>query len=197
MTGPDDAGARAVLASSSELMREHRVEEGTKLLEEAIKSFPDDPHLRLRAAALALMAQDIEQAKLRVRQAVELAPDDPGVLTHAASHMEAMHEHEAAERWVRTAASLVPDDFELAGHLSHLMSKVLLRHGHADRAEAMARKAFEADPAMPEHGVMFAALLEGRGDVGEARAVIEQSLEHVPGNPNLQFALERLPRGRS
>jgi hypothetical protein len=85
---------RAVLVRSNELMDEQRDGENVELIEKGMDRFPDDPHLRLRAAALALVAQQPAKAKEHSCEAVELAPDDPGVLTHAASHMEAMHEHE-------------------------------------------------------------------------------------------------------
>lgn len=175
-----------------ELAGDDRVEESAALLEDAMVWFPDDPGLRLHAGALALMAHQPSKAKEHLRQAVELAPDDPGVLTHAASHMDTLHEEQLVEQWVRKAAGIAPDDFDLAGHLSYLMSLVLLRHGYLDRAEEMARAGFEADPSMPEHGGMLAGLLEARGELDEARVVIEESLEQAPGDSKLESALERL-----
>lgn len=197
MSAPSGRDARSVIDRSTELAEEHRVAESVALVEDGMIRFPDDARLRLHAATLALVARESDAAKEYLRQAVQLAPDDPGLLTRAASQMDSLHEPEEVEQWVRRAAGLAPDEFALAGHLSYLMSKVLLRRGYTDRAEPLVRAAFEDDPVMPNHGTLLAALLERRDERKEALAVIEETLEHSPGDAQLEEIRERLRHHRS
>ena len=68
-------------------------------------------------------------------------------------------------------------------------AKVLFRLEHMDRAEVSARQAAALDPSRVDSRMVLFSILEARGSMDEARAVLEEAREASPGN---QRVLERL-----
>jgi len=179
------------LERSDALTRAGRHDEHLELMREAVRRFPDQDEVLIRAAAAHVMEAPEEAARLAVR-AVTLAPGDPAMLTRAASVAFALERYEQATAWVKDATARADGDFPLAFDLIHLGGKLAIVRGDDEHAEQLLRAAFEQEPETPGHAEVLAGLLEERGRPREALAVIDEADSRRSSSARLDTLRTRL-----
>jgi AAA+ superfamily predicted ATPase len=115
-------------------------------LRAAVKSSPDNPHLRQALAEMLLSLGQSEEAELEFKHALSLSPKNPVIKTGLATAFHAQGKSSAAMVIVEDLVK--KPDAPAAAHL--LYARLLHRAGDVERAVRQYKKAVETDPAVAD-----------------------------------------------
>jgi len=167
------------LAQSAAHMRRGLWADERRLMDEAIRRFPDHPEICIRTA-VANAEFDASRSAIYAKRAADLAPSDPTILVRAASLLVGLGEVEMAGPLARRASEIVDEDFVLVADLFHVIGRLGLARENDDVAERYLRLAFNADPSGAGHGEVLAGFLVQRERLEEALDIVHRALEEDP-----------------
>jgi Flp pilus assembly protein TadD len=157
-----------------------------------VDTYPEDVAVRVRLAELLVAADEFAAAAEQLTRVRALDPQRPGIRAALGwSLMRAGRVAEAAPL-ARAGYEERPDDPAVL----HTLGVVLLDEGHADRAEALLKKAMDAGWPGPRLRLDYARALERNGRHGQARSVLEELLalqQGFPERPEAHALLNSLP----
>jgi len=184
MTMAADLNLTETIEHSRRLLKERRDEDNLEFLEAAIERFPADPEVRLLYAT-ALVPFQPDKAPWQIATAIQLDPDDPWRLTRAARLLFDLGELDASRSYAARASQLAPEDFTFESELANLGGKLAALDGHDALAEEALRAALESEPSEEVFARDLAEFLAERGRLGDALAVIDESLGRVQDREGL------------
>lgn len=177
-----------LIVAEAQLLREaNRSGEAFKMLDEALKSEPDQPELLYDLALTAERIERYDVLEQKLRKLIKLQPDH----AHAYNALG----YSLADRNLRLpeARKLIEKALELAPNDSFIidsMGWVLYREGDVHGAINMLRRAYGERPDA-EIGAHLGEVLWVSGQKEEATRVWEEALKSHPDNEALQRTLKR------
>ena len=177
-----------LIVAEAQLLREaNRAGEAFKMLDEALKSEPDQPELLYDLALTAERIERYDVLEQKLRKLIKLQPDH----AHAYNALG----YSLADRNLRLpeARKLIEKALELAPNDSFIidsMGWVLYREGDVHGAINMLRRAYGERPDA-EIGAHLGEVLWMSGQKEEAMRVWEEALKGHPDNEALQRTLKR------
>ena len=160
----------------------------SRLIEQALKEFPNDLSLLYTRAMLAEKRGDLPQLEKDLRFILEREPDNAMALNALGYTLaDRTTRYAEAKVLIEQAHQLNPEDPAILDSLGW----VNFRLGNLDEAERLLRRALErfADAEVAAH---LGEVLWVRGKQAEARKVWAAALENEPGSPILRDTLQRL-----
>ena len=183
---PGDAVARRELAEY--LWRVERVEDGTRVMDDAVHAFPSDPSLRRAwGRELAQRALYLDAAK-QLEKARELGATDAATLALLAAAYTQAGEPDTARGVLIAAAALHPADATVRADLGRLC---LSQNRPADALPPLE----EAARLIPRNGDIRCNLgraQEALGRLEDAEASYREAVRLAPNLPAAHYALGRL-----
>ena len=182
---------RHLMRRAQALIGQGRFDDAQRLLRGGLERYPRSPEPRL-ALGIELMKDEPEESRRLLEEAAELSWDDPAMLFRVASALYHADSSGGAVRAAKRVSELADETFVLAADLLHLLSLLAREAGKEKVAERLLRRAFEMEPATPDHGRLLAGLLLDQDRFDEALDVVHAALEHRPGDPELLKARDWL-----
>jgi len=177
-----------ILARADALDDEGFEQESADLLRDAVRRFPDEPEILLKAAIFVYDSAP-DEARGLLRATARLAEHDPNMLTRCAASLVSQRAFDDAEEVIKAAAALAPDgDFELEWALINTTGRLAGQLGNYEPAEEYLLAAFEAEPETPQFGEDLARLYEYLDRSDEAVEVLDEALRHNPEDEYLARA---------
>jgi tetratricopeptide (TPR) repeat protein len=171
-----------------------RFDTGTEAILEAVKSFPDDPHVLLCTAAFFLYGQtnetNAEARTLLDRAEGHGAGEKAPLLLRALRHWEARR-HDAAASTLEEATTADPHDL-LAAKLCEFLYYVLGQQYSGPRFLAHMQRLAPVHADHPDFLAMQSFAYELCGDWPEARRLAERSLAIEARNPWAEHTLSHV-----
>jgi len=181
---------RFLLAEAELLLNVNRFADARTLLDDALKSQPDNLDLLYsRSLALERLGQ-INEAEKDLRAVLAQEPDDARAL-NALGYMLAVHTKrlDEAHELVGRALTLDPNDAAIIDS----MGWVEFKRGNAERASQLLKRAF-ADFPDPEVAAHLGEVLWTLGQKDEARSIWDAALRDSPEHPVLKETVKRLAK---
>ncbi|MDQ7968506.1 MAG: tetratricopeptide repeat protein [Oxalicibacterium faecigallinarum] len=178
-----------ILIADAQLMRDaNRMPEAMAIMENGLKTFPDDTGLLYDYAMLAEKAQRFDKMETALRKIIQLAPDNQ----HAYNALG----YSLADRNVRLqeALKLLQKASELAPEDPFIMDSVgwvYFRLGRLAEAEDYLRRAYAIRPDA-EIGVHLGEVLWVKGQKDDAHNLWRAAQQKDPDNETLRSTLTRL-----
>ena len=173
--------SRLQLMEAELLHDQKQYQDAINVLDQALKAKPDDAELLYARALSQERSERFTAAETDLRAALKLKPDDATYL-NALGYMLVEHTKrftEAAEL-IDKALAKRPDDAAIMDSRGW----VAFRTGQLDEAEKWLRKAY-SDLQEPEIASHLIEVLSVRGNVAEAKTILQQMLEKFPDDPML------------
>ena len=95
----------------------HKYEDAAKVMDEAIKSFPEDFRVNLILGLSLAQSNKNEEAKTYLKKAVDLEPKDLNALSAYSFTLSQLKENDDAIIYLKKALAISPDDVNLLGTL--------------------------------------------------------------------------------
>lgn len=169
--------SRTMLAAARQALAAGDVAAGMRMLDDEIALQPEDPHLRVEAAALLWDLYEFDEGTRHHRHLKQLALDDPLPLMQAAKGQFSIGRFAVAAELLDAALKRHPSHPDLLA----LLGSALDRAGQAAPAREAAIAALRIDPAHARALRLLAHLDFTGGDPEAARERIQQHLKHYPG----------------
>jgi Flp pilus assembly protein TadD len=146
-----------------------------------------DPLIDWAAAELGnlyFLSGHIDKAEAVLRKAVELHPDNAAANAHLGTVFSELNQLSAGEWHFRHALDVGSPDCETMTNLA----LNLTRQERADEAGELYRQAHELEPANIRTIAYWAKLHEVRGEIDEAKALLDKAMAMQPGSVDLLVA---------
>lgn len=157
------------------MQSEGRNSDAERLLRHGVDRFPDDAHVRVRAA-LVVRDSDRESSLKWLREASTLGLGDPGIQFRVAQALFDLDDFAGAAAAAAAARDGLTPDFELLPELLHLAGRITLAVGGDDRsAEIALREAFELSPEVLQHAQVLAQFYVERERWDDGRALMRDA----------------------
>ena len=180
-TSSADRKSHLQLLEAQLLHEQKQYKEAVAVLNQAIQAKADDTELLYARALSQERLGDVAAAETDLKAALKLKPDDATYLT-ALGYMlvENTKRFTEAAELIDKALAKRPDDAAIMDSRGW----VAFRIGHLDEAETWLRKAYDSlqEPEIASHLVEVLSL---RGNVTEAKTILQQMLEKFPDDPML------------
>jgi protein O-GlcNAc transferase len=183
---PGDAAARRELAEY--LWRVERVEDGNRVMDDAVRAFPSDASLRLSwGRELAQRSLYLDAAK-QLEKARELGATDAATLALLAAAYTQLLEVDTARAVLTEAAALHPRDAAVRTDLGRLC----LSQNRPEEALAPLEEAARLNPRNGDIRCNLGRAQEALGRLEDAEASYREAVRLAPNLPAAHYALGRL-----
>ena len=206
----------AALALADSLMKQGKIEEAVKVLEDDVRANPDSIQSHVAIGQAYLQANEYAKARDSFRAALGLQPDSPraqfGLTTalmrlgqgdESKKALDRFRELEAEKTEARTEARARFDDLgemyaRVAVHYTHA-GRVYFAHGVLTEAERLCRRAAVLDPGNTECRIQLAAMYQRNNRPEESLEMCRQLTRIAPENLiyRLNLGLMYANRGNS
>lgn len=184
---PDQSEALYVLHGQA-LVKHNHVDEGEKILNEGIATFPGSTRLLLARAMLNNQRNRLAATERDLRQVLKLDANNVAALNSLGYILaDQTQRYGEARDLLERALSLRPDDPAIMDSMGWLLFKL----GQYPEALGHLRSAFAAGPN-PEIAAHLGEILWVVGDKTEARRVWQEGIKASPADPTIQQTLQRL-----
>jgi len=184
-------GMMARQAAGRGLAAQGRLTEAVAAFRDAVALAPDEPRLRVNLGEALLRLGDAEGARREFEAAIPLDPAYP--LAHYNAGVACARLGRDAEAVEHYRRALALDPGLLVARLN--VANALFRLGRVEESLEHYRGVVERDPRHPGARLGEALALARLGRGAEARALLEQALALLPGEPAIADALARLSAG--
>jgi tetratricopeptide (TPR) repeat protein len=183
-------GKRAILAGADHLLRQNRFPQALKLLELAVKDYPNEEWAWEMLGRAHLGLRDLPAAERALRKATELGPDMPEAQFHLGVVLILQKNAQAAANCFRKATELKPGYALAYYNLGHSLKE------QGDDAGALAafRMAVNCKPDDSAAHYNLAALLLKKGQRDAAVAHLRHAVELDPTNQRAKELLEQVQK---
>ena len=183
-----DFALQLYLVEAEALSNRQRHERAWRVVEQALRQFPEDLNLLYTRAMLAEKRGNLAQLEQDLRFIIEREPDNAMALNALGYTLaDRTTRYEEARSLIEQAHELNPDDPAILDSLGW----VNFRLGDLDEAERLLRQAAERMPDQ-EIAAHLGEVLWTRGKRSEAREVWSKALKEAPDSPILRRTLQRL-----
>jgi tetratricopeptide (TPR) repeat protein len=189
---PESPGDRVqLIVAEAQLLRDaNRTREAYDLLDQALKSEPEQPELLYDYALTAEKMQRYDVLEANLRKLIQVKPDHAHAYNALGySFAERNTRLPEAKKLIEHALELSPEDYFIVDSLGW----VLYRQGDLKAAARELRRAYDGRPDA-EIGAHLGEVLWVMGERGEADKVWKQSLDSSPENETLLNTIKRLKR---
>lgn len=170
------ATANAYCALGSLAYAEGDTHEAVRLLEEAVARLPEDMPARAVLARVLIRAGRVDEAFEVAQDCLRILTDNPLSYVVLGDVLTEKKDFTAAASAYQKALALSPDTFEC--HLK--LGEVYIQLGHNKEAEEEFRKARILSPENPDALYWWGKTLYTKGDMENARKVLQKALEQRP-----------------
>ncbi len=157
----------------------HKYEDAAKVMNEAIKSFPEDFRVNLILGLSLAQSNKNSEAKQYLKKAVDLNPKDLNALSAYAFTLSQLKENDEAIIYLNRALDISPNDVNLLGTLG------LIYDSQKDwsKCDSVYKKALQIDSSNALVNNNYAYSLSERGiKLNQAMEMSEIALNADPGN---------------
>jgi tetratricopeptide (TPR) repeat protein len=183
-SNPENAAWHLLLAKVH--LHEGNGEKGEMYLKKAIELQPDSPTAYSWLAEYYLKANKDEQALPALQSASAKAPKNVDLLLTLGGLHEKRKEYSAAKESYEKAVTIDPNHGSAVNNLANLYSE---HFGELDKAQELAQKARALLPSRGETADTLGWVLYRKGQYARALALLEESAEKLPENPEARFHL--------
>jgi tetratricopeptide (TPR) repeat protein len=173
----------------SALHKQHRNEEAEPLLLQAIRQRRDFVEAIYNLGLVRIRRHDHAGADSALRTALKLAPEDPRVLTTLAELTGEMSLIDESLELAQRAQAVDPE----APAVLWALAGAWRLHGDYDEAERLMRRTLETNKGAPYYANLGHLLWE-KGELGEARKMLEQALAIDPNTAAARMTLAQCGR---
>jgi tetratricopeptide (TPR) repeat protein len=157
----------------------HKYEEATKLMKEAIGQFPDEFAVNLILGLSLAQSDHHSEAIVYLKKSVELNPNDINALSAYAYTLSQLKQNDEAITYLKKALILSPDDVNLLGTLGLIYNSLEMWK----ECDSTYGRALEIDSMNALVNNNFAYSLSERGvNLQEALRMVKISIEAEPDN---------------
>jgi tetratricopeptide (TPR) repeat protein len=183
-----DYALQLYLIESEAWAKHQQPERASRLIEQALKQFPNDLSLLYTRAMLAEKRGDLAQLEKDLRFILEREPDNAMALNALGYTLaDRTTRYAEAKVLIEQAHQLNPQDPAILDSLGW----VNFRLGNLTEAERLLRQAHERFPD-PEVAAHLGEVLWTRGKQAEARRIWDEALKEQPDSSILRSTLQRL-----
>jgi tetratricopeptide (TPR) repeat protein len=183
-------GLHAGLARGFELLRQDRVPEALRLIQQTANDYPESAPAWLLLGRILVRARNLPAAEQALRLALERDPDAAEVEFYLGVVSFLRKDSKAAAPHFRRATELKPD-YALA---HYNLGQCLLQRGDRAGAVAACRAALHCQPDLADAHVSLGELLAQQGRRDEATAHLRQALALRPADARARQLLEQVQK---
>lgn len=184
----DPASTRTMVLAAQIHREAGRLEQATRLLDEALRLNPVLAEAWNERGGVALARQQPAEALEHFEQALAGSPDLLYAMLNAAQTAAQLDRAGQAESYYRRARAAHPQSADAANGLG----LVLAKQGKGQEAGALLRQAVALDPSLASAWNNLGVLLALNGQKDEAIKVLEDGIVHSPADEGLYLNLGRI-----
>jgi tetratricopeptide (TPR) repeat protein len=186
-------GKNADIARARQLFRANRVQEGIALVEQTVRTYPDEPYLWFMLGKARYQTKELALAEKALRKSLELEPKSVQTVFLLGVVVGERGNLREARELFRTSTTL-RSDFAL-GHYN--FGLCLVKEGNRKGAIEAFRLAAKADPGFGKAHEGLAELLAKEGRTADALVHAQEAVRLQPQDAEAKKLLEDLQKRQS